>query len=74
LPHDKQDEKRTVHENCSTVSHRDKVSTTAILRNCSTGRALLVCDSVLVSKKTEILAALNGSGMRVVFDIIVSIM
>lgn len=34
------DGKRIVHENCTVVSHHDKVSTTGILhvRNCSTGR------------------------------------
>jgi len=33
---------------------------------------LFVCDYALVSKKTEISAATNRSGMRVVFDIIAS--
>ena len=51
------DGKRIVHENCTTVSHRDKVSTTGILRNCSTGGALFVCEWAFVSKKTEIAAA-----------------
>jgi len=69
------DGKRTVHENCTVVSHHDKVSTTGILhvRNFSVGRALLVCEYAFVSKKTDISAALNNSGMCVVFDIIVSI-
>jgi GTP-dependent phosphoenolpyruvate carboxykinase len=58
------DGKRIVHENCTTVSHLDKVST-GILRNCSIGRALLVCEYAFVSKETEISAAINRSGMRV---------
>jgi hypothetical protein len=66
--------KRIVHEICTTVSHRDKVSTTGILRNCSTVRALLVCEYAFVSMKTEISAAINSGGMRVFFEIIVSIM
>jgi hypothetical protein len=47
------DGKGIVHENYTTVSHLDKVSTRGILRSCSTGRALLVCEYAFVSKKTE---------------------
>jgi hypothetical protein len=48
------DGKRIVHGNCTTVSHSDEVSTTEILRNCSTGKALLVCGYAFISMKTEI--------------------